>query len=156
MKRWLAFLVLSALIAGVVLVVEIRNRKLPAGFQFHDRVTVRWSVGRVGALPARDLRELVAVHDVEQAVQKRMVAEVGTFVIRVHRSAPNSVSFDVYTVNDWWCGQVKQALEQECMAQVLRSVPGDSISFTVTSVVTFAEVLRSWLDFLPWFARAKA
>lgn len=156
MKRWLAFLVLSALIAGVVLAVEIRNRKLPAGFQFHDRVTVRWAVDRVGALPARELRELIAVHGVEQAVRKRMVAEAGTFVIRVHRSAPNSVSFDVYTVNDWWRGQVEQALEQECMAQVTGSVLGDSISFTVTPVVTLAELLRSWLDFLPWFARAKA
>lgn len=156
MKRWLAFLVLSALIAGIVLVVEIRNRTLPAGFQFHDRVTVRWSGGRVGALPARELRELIAVHCVEQAVRKRMVAEAGTFIIRIHRSAPNSVSFDVYTVNDWWRGQVEQALERECIAQVTGAVPGDSIDSTVTPVVSLTELLRSWLDFLPWLARAKA
>lgn len=154
MKRWPAVLVVGALVAGGG--VEIRNRKLPAGFQFHDRVTVRWSGGRVGQLPARALRELLAVHGVEQAVRKRMVAEGGTFEIRVHRSAPNSVSFGVYTVNDWWRGQVEQALVQECMAQVMGSVPGDSIDSTVTPVVSLAELLRSWLDFLPWFARAKA
>lgn len=109
--------------------------------------------------PAHDLRRLITTQDIEQNVRVRMLAETGPFIIRVRSAGRSSVTFDVFTVNDWWHGQVERALQEECLAQIGRSAPKSSIGFQLDPVPTLAEswreLVRTYLGFLPWFARAK-
>lgn len=156
MDRRSVILLGCALVTLALLGLLIRQQEVPAGFQFRSQVTVRLSASGMEPRLPFDLRKLIDVQGVESAVRARMLVEGRPFIIRPGGASSSSITFDVFTANDWWFGKVEEALLEECKVQAGRAVPSSAINFRVEQVIPLAEKSRRLLDLLPWFARAKA
>ena len=156
MDRRSVILLGCALVTFALLGLLIRQQEVPAGFQFRSQVTVRLSASGMEPRLPSDLRKLIDVQGVGSAVRARMLAEGRPFIIRPGGASSSSITFDVFTANDWWFGKVEEAMLEEFKVQAGRAVPISAISFRVEQVIPLAEKYRRLLDLLPWFARAKA
>lgn len=145
-----------ALVTLASLGLLIRPREIPTGFQFRSQVTVRWSASGMESRPSFELHELIDAQGVESAVRVRMLAEGRPFIIRPGGASNSSITFDVFTANDWWFAKVEEALLEGCKVRAGRAVPSSAISFRVEQMIPLAEKCRRLLDLLPWFARARA